>query len=148
MNEQYVSRDPVRPDSITVNINENLFKDPITGTVIDATQSSFQEELPRQMDPAFAEEFTSSVESANDAGASFLGLNVLVQLVLRQSLKSMWGMVNILQFIVYYHIIKASLAAHSRQVLEALKVIALGEFIPYEWIMEKARAVFGLEEDG
>ena len=56
-------------------------------------------------------------------------------------------MVNILQFIVYYHLIKVSLAPHSSEFLVQLKVIALGEFIPYDLIKEKAKALLGVEDD-
>ena len=56
-------------------------------------------------------------------------------------------MVNILQFIVYYHLIKISLAPHSNEFLVQLKVIALGEFIPTDLIKEKLNEILGIEED-
>ena len=46
----------------------------------------------------------------------------------------MWNVVNVLQFIVYIELIKTNLAVHARMFLIQLKSIALGEFIPYEWI--------------
>ena len=46
----------------------------------------------------------------------------------------MWNAVNVLQFIVYYALIKVNLAPHSELFLVKLKSIALGEFIPKEWI--------------
>ena len=51
----------------------------------------------------------------------------------------MWGAVNILQFIVYYHFIKTNLVAHAHFFLLKLKEIALGEFIPYELITNKVK---------
>ena len=56
-------------------------------------------------------------------------------------------MVNILQFIVYYHLIKISLAPHSSEFLIQLKVIALGEFIPYDEIKIKVKKILGVEDD-
>ena len=99
------------------------------------------------MDPVFAEEFTEKAQQVNDAGASLLYLNIILNLVLRQSLKTMWGMVNILQFVVYYHLIKVNLAPHANEFLVQLKVIALGEFIPYDLIKEKTKELLGIEED-
>ena len=51
-------------------------------------------------------------------------------------------MVNILQFIVFFYLIKVRLAAHATVFLEQLKTIALGEFVPYDWIKVKAQAMF------
>ena len=65
------------------------------------------------MDPEFAEEFTSTTESANEAIALVLVLNIIIKLILRQSLKSMWNVVNLLQLIVYFHFINVRLAAHA-----------------------------------
>ena len=56
----------------------------------------------------------------------------------------MWNVVNVLQFIVYIELIKTNLAVHARMFLIQLKSIALGEFIPYEWISKK---FFGATED-
>ena len=51
----------------------------------------------------------------------------------------MWGVVNILQFIVYFHYIKVRLAAHAKLFLTKLKMIALCEFIEYEQITNKVQ---------
>ena len=57
----YVSRNPLNPDSIKVDMNKHLFKDPVTGKYID-TDEVLQEDLPRQIDPVFAQEFEDKVE--------------------------------------------------------------------------------------
>ena len=55
---------------------------------------------------------------------------------------------NILQFIVYYELIKVNVAAHSQLFLVQLKSIALGEFIPYEWISENINGAHLIREMG
>ena len=66
------------------------------------------------MNPKFAEVFTEKVEAANDAGASIVAVNILLKLFTRKSLQSIWGVVNILQIIVFFNLIKAPIASHSR----------------------------------
>ena len=51
-------------------------------------------------------------------------------------------MFNILQLIVYCNLIKVNLAANTKIFLSKLKDIALGEFIPYDWLTEKVRKYF------
>ena len=57
-------------------------------------------------------------------------------------MQSTWVMFNILQLIVYYNLIKVNLAANAKIFLLKLKNIALGEFIPYDWLTEKVRSRF------
>ena len=57
---EMISLDPLNPDFITFKIDANLLKDPITGEQID-TSDVLTQELPTQMDPEFAEEFTAGV---------------------------------------------------------------------------------------
>ena len=45
--------DPLNPDSISVEINSQVFKDPIKGIMIDISEP-FEQKLPRQLDPGFA----------------------------------------------------------------------------------------------
>ena len=77
--------------------------------------------------------------TANQAATSIIGLNLIVKLILHQSLKYIWGIVNTLQFIVYFKLIKVRLGAHASSFLEKLKIIALGEFIPYDDIRRQMR---------
>ena len=57
----------------------------------------------------------------------------------------MWGVVNILQLIVYYHFIKVRLAAHADLCLTKLKIIAFGEFIPYDRLANKAKEILQMD---
>ena len=67
---------------------------------------------------------------------------ILLKLVLMVSLKNLWGLLNILQIIMFFYLIKVNLAPHARWFLEEIKVIAFGEFIPYEWLNSKAQEKF------
>ena len=68
------------------------------------------------------------------AGALVLILNIVLRLILGKSLKSIWDVVNVLQFIVFFELIKVNIAPHAKLFLKQLKSIALGEFIPYDWL--------------
>ena len=80
---------------ITIRINKNLFKDPIRNTLID-TSDVLSGELPRQIDPEFAEEFTNKVDTVSKISTSVIMLNIIIKLLLRTSLNILWTMVNIL----------------------------------------------------
>ena len=64
---------------------------------------------------------------------------MILKLILHQSLKYIWGIVNTLQFIVFFQFIRVRLGAHASSFLEKLKIIALGEFIPYDLIKREIR---------
>ena len=53
----------------------------------------------------------------------------------------MWGVVDVLQFIAYFALIKVRLSAPAKLFLEELKTIALGEFIPRDWLKQKAQEI-------
>ena len=59
---------------------------------------------------------------------------MLLDVIMGTSLKFLWGMLNTLQFICYYGEVKVTLAVHAVLFLKKLRIIALGEFIPYKWI--------------
>ena len=61
-------------------------------------------------------------------------MNLVLDIVLGSSLKLMWGMVNTLQIIVYFNSVKINLSAEAIVFLDKLRIIALGEFIPYDWL--------------
>ena len=77
----------------------------------------------------------------NEASAIIIILTTVIKLVLQKSLKSMWGAVEILQFVVYFFFIKVRLSAPARLFLEELKTIALGEFIPQDWLKQKTQEI-------
>ena len=140
-NTEYISLDYLHPDWITLRIDENLLLDQIKEEPIDIHDVLWTE-LPRQMEKKFAEKFIPRVEIATEASTSILGLNMLVQFVLQKSLKSIWGVVNLIQFILFFYLIKANLVAEARQFLIKLKVIALGEFLPIAELTDMIQEAF------
>ena len=63
-----------------------------------------------------------------------LTINLLLDVLLGSSLKFMWNLVNTLQIIVYFKEVKANFSVEATEFLERLRIIALGEFIPYDWL--------------
>ena len=69
-----------------------------------------------------------------NAQSSVLTINLLIDILLGSSLKFMWNLVNTLQIIVYLNEVKANFSVEVKIFLEKLRVVALGEFIPYDWL--------------
>ena len=90
--------------------------------------------MPRLMDNEFAESYLEVVDAGTETTTSIINAHFLINVILGTSLKLMWGMVNTLQFISYFSEIQLSMAVQGVVFLKRLKVIALGEFVPYEWI--------------
>ena len=65
-----------------------------------------------------------------------LYLNLAVDVALGSSLKFMWSMVNTLQIIVYFNTVKLNISVQAMIFLDKLRIIALGEFIPYNWLTD------------
>ena len=72
-------------------------------------------------------------------------MNLVLDIVLGSSLKLMWGMVNTLQIIVYFNSVKVDLSVKATVFLDKLRIIALGEFIPYGWLYEYFREQWNLK---
>ena len=89
-------------------------------------------DLPRLLDQDLADNYASTLDTSAGATTSVLTFNLIIDILLGSTLKLMWGMVNILQFICYFSETKSSLSAAARFFLKKLKIIALGEFIPIE----------------
>ena len=58
----------------------------------------------------------------------------MLDVLLGSSLKLMWNLVNTLQIIVYFNEVEVNLSVEAKIFLEKLRIIALGEFIPYDWL--------------
>ena len=65
-----------------------------------------------------------------------LTLNLILDIILGSSLKFMWSMVNTLQIIVYFNTVKLNISVQAMIFLDKLRIIALGEFIPYDWLTD------------
>ena len=62
--------------------------------------------------------------------------NVVLNIILGSSLKLLWGMINTLQFVIFFTEWQVRMPTNATMALETFRVIALGEFIPYEWLTE------------
>jgi hypothetical protein len=75
----------------------------------------------------------------NGLSTSSLALNIFLGL----SLKYLWGMVNILQFIIYMHEWRLNWPANASLAIKTLRTIALGEFIDTKKIGNKVIEWYG-----
>jgi hypothetical protein len=76
----------------------------------------------------------------NTVSTSSLALNVVLGL----SLKYLWGMINVLQFIIYMNEWKINWPANANLAIKTLRTIALGEFIDTNKMMNTVAAFYGI----
>ena len=72
--------------------------------------------------------------------------NFALQLLIAYGLKYLWNIVNIMQFAVYLPRWKLSYPQNVKSFLSAVKVIALMEFLPTDWLTDGLSDVFGMSE--
>ena len=73
--------------------------------------------------------------------------NVFVNILLGTSLKFLWGMINTLQFIVFFTEWKVRIPANATIAILTFRKIALGEFIESAWLTEPIKDMTVSEED-
>ena len=93
-------------------------------------------ELPRQIEEAEAEQIASAMTTATSTANSFATGNIVLNIILGSSLKLLWGMINTLQFVVFFTDWRVLIPPNALIAIETFRVIALGEFIPYDWLTE------------
>ena len=76
------------------------------------------------------------MDAAKDTGNTIATGNVVINIVLGSSLKLLWGMINMLQFVVFFTDWKVQIPPTAVLALKTFRTIALGEFIPYEWVTD------------
>ena len=76
----------------------------------------------------------------NTVSSSSLGLNILLGL----SLKYLWGMINVLQFIIYMNQWKINWPANSHLAVKTLRTVALGEFMDKTKMMNSVAKFYGI----
>ena len=75
--------------------------------------------------------------AASNAGVFVSVGNVCVNVFLGASLKYLWGMVNTMQFVVFFpEWQNLQTPANANYAIKFFRTIALGEFIPWEFIMD------------
>ena len=76
------------------------------------------------------------MDAASGAANSFATGNLVINILLGSSLKFLWGMINTLQFVVFFTEWEVIIPLNALFVIETLRTIALGEFIEYGWLTE------------
>ena len=76
------------------------------------------------------------MDAIQDGGNTIATGNVVINIVLGFSLKLLWGMINILQFVVFFTEWKVQIPPTAVIALNTFRTIALGEFIQYDWLTD------------
>jgi hypothetical protein len=77
----------------------------------------------------------------NTVSTSSLALNIILGL----SLKYLWGMINVLQFVIYMNEWKINWPANANLAVKTLRAIALGEFIDTTKMMNSVAEFYGID---
>lgn len=85
--------------------------------------------------------------AANSAGNAVATSNLAVNILLGASLKYLWGMINTLQFVVFFTDWNVQMPPNAILAIKTFRTIALGEFIPYDWLTDKILGVFKSEDE-
>ena len=89
------------PDQILLTFDDSVFSDPITDIQVNSGEKLFFD-LPRQMDAKTAKQLTETLHVVSDSANSSATVTIVVNIVLGISLKFVWGLINILQLIVFF----------------------------------------------
>ena len=86
------------------------------------------------------------MDAANSATNTILTGNVFVNILLGSSLKLLWGMINTLQFVVFFTEWEVQIPVVAEEVIKEFRKIALGEFIPWHWMTDPLTELFESSE--
>ena len=75
------------------------------------------------------------------------GTNIALNIFLVGALKFLWGLVNILQFLVFMSRWKLDYPGNTLSVLKFIKMIALMEFMPTGWFTDILSDWFGIQKE-
>ena len=127
-------------------MDDRVFRDPDTDySINDGSMIEF--ELQRQIDPEKAAQVEAVAGTASGVATFFTTGNILLNIILGLSLKALWGMINTLQFVVFFTDWNARMPVATEMVIQNFRVIALGEFIPAGFVTDDIkRATLG--DDG
>ena len=87
------------------------------------------------------------MSAASNTANTFATGNIAINIVLGSSLKLLWGMINMLQFVVFFTDWRVLIPPNASMAIETFRVIALGEFIPYDWLTEPLSEPFQGPDD-
>lgn len=133
-------------DSISIKFDKSIWSDPDTDFEVNEGKPLIIK-LPRQMDPGKAEAIASTMDAANGAANTVATGNIIINILLGSSLKLLWGMINTLQFVVFFTEWEVIIPPNAIMAIETFRTIALGEFIPYEWLTEPLSKPFKRPEE-
>ena len=88
------------------------------------------------------------MDAANNTANTVATGNIVVNILLGSSLKLLWGMINTLQFVVFFTEWNIVIPPNAIMAIETFRTIALGEFIPYEWLTGPLSEPFKAGEEG
>jgi hypothetical protein len=87
------------------------------------------------------------IEATMSTGMTIMaGTNLALNIFLVGALKFLWGLVNILQFLVFMSRWKLDYPANTLSVLKFIKTIALMEFMPTGWFTDILSDWFGIQK--
>lgn len=136
-------------DSVNENI-EMIVK--IDGRFLyDSTQKAFLDivvefliQVPKQLDPIESLTYTEKVETAESAMTTVATGNMFVSIFLGASLKYLWNIINLIQFIVFFTDWNLSLPPKTEILIVQLRKLALLEFVKelplYKTVLEGAES--------
>ena len=96
-----VSKDPLIKDSVSVEFDELIYYDQFSDFEINGGEPIIVE-LPRQVDKDKAEAAQTAMESVKAVGGTIASVTSAGQILLKLSLKLLWGLINTLQFVVFF----------------------------------------------
>ena len=73
--------------------------------------------------------------------------NFILNFSMQRALKLMWGMLNVTMFVIFMRKWQINLPIYSNVIIDKLKVLVLGEFIPSGLIKRYIYEFLGLELD-
>ena len=99
------------------------------------------------MDPDEMKEILSTMNGANGAANTIATGNTFLNILLGSSLKFLWGMINTLQFVVFFTDWNVSIPPNATLAIRTFRSIALGEFIPFHWLTDPLKESFMTSEE-
>jgi len=74
-----------------------------------------------------------------------MAAEMTINVFLAAALKYFWGLVDVLQFVVFTPLWLVTVPVNAERVIKTLKYVALGEFVPYHLVTDKIKAMFSME---
>ena len=96
-----VSRSKASPDSLMISFDNSIFTDPDSNVEINSGEALLVK-LPSQINAEEAAAIGAAMGTATSSANTFASGSMALNIVLGASLKFLWGMINTLQFVVFF----------------------------------------------